>query len=192
MQLRQRPVFVERHRQWLAAHALSPDAGLLNARERRSSGSRLLLIEDRVPHERLGAGYPRSLELTRAAVALGHHVTIYPLQTPDESWEEAYSDVPREVELMLNLGTQGLGQFLSDRIDYFDTMIVSRPHNMAFVRTVLPPYNSERRPRLVYDAEAVFALRDIDRRRHNGHPMTVQAAQNSWSTPSCRLRAGAI
>ena len=94
-----------------------------------------------MPHERFGSGYPRSLEMTRAAVALGHHVTIYPLQMPDESWDEAYSDVPREAELMLNLGTQGLGQFLGDRIDYFDTIIVSRPHNMAFVRAVLPPYN---------------------------------------------------
>ena len=175
MQLRQRPVFAERHRQWLAAHALSPEAGSLNAH--RAAGSRLLLIEDRVPHERFGSGYPRSLEITRAAVALGHHVTIYPLQMPDESWDEAYSDVPREAELMLNLGTQGLGQFLRDRVDYFDTIIVSRPHNMAFVRAVLPPYTVERRPRLVYDAEAVFAVRDIDRRRHNGHPMTAAAAE---------------
>ena len=177
MQLRQRPVFVERHRQWLGVHALSRDAGLLNARERRSGGSRVLLIEDRVPHERFGSGYPRSLAMTRAAVILGHHVTIYPLRVPDESWEEAYSDVPRQVELMLHLGTQGLGQFLRDRIDYFDIIIVSRPHNMAFVRSILPRHAEDRRPRLVYDAEAVFALRDIDRRRHNGHPMSVEAAE---------------
>ena len=46
--------------------------------------------------------------IVKAAIALGHHITVFPLLVPDESWDEAYSDLPREAELWVGGGAAGL------------------------------------------------------------------------------------
>ena len=98
--------------------------------------------------------------MLEASLALGHQVTLYPALKPSESWEEAYSDIPREVELMLGQGLAGLAGFLRDRAHGYDTMIVSRPHNMRRVSQALSGLSGNSWPALVYDAEALFALRE--------------------------------
>ena len=159
--------FVEKHREWLAKqHPRSPGAVV----RARSAGAtrRLLFIEDRVPATRLGSGYPRSLAIVRAAIELGYQVTLYPLVEPDETWSDAYREVPRVVELMLGAGPGGLRAFLESRLRDFDVVLVSRPHNM---RTFLSAASAIAAPgslSLVYDAEALFAAREIGRQRVRG------------------------
>jgi GT2 family glycosyltransferase len=162
--------FVEKHRAWLRTqHQRAPGA----VGRARSAGKtrRLLFVEDRVPLTRLGSGYPRSLAIIRAAIELGYQVTLYPLVEPDESWADAYREVPRGVELMLGAGADGLRSFLESRLADFDVVLVSRPHNMHAFRAALSASGLTRVPALVYDAEALFAAREIGRRQARGTPL---------------------
>ena len=169
--------FVEKHRAWLAKqHPRSPGA-VVRARSAGAPRRRLLFIEDRVPFTRLGTGYPRSLAIVRAAIELGYQVTLFPLVEPDESWADAYYEVPRVVELMLGAGVEGLRPFLESRLQDFDVVLVSRPHNM---HTFLAAMSGIVRPSstaLVYDAEALFAAREIGRRRLRGTPVLEKDAE---------------
>jgi len=172
LQAEHRTLFVERHRDWLESRTRTIDRSVLQARAQLGQGQRVLLIDDRVPHERLGSGSPRALAIVRAALELGHHITVYPLTVSEERWDEAYSDVPRDVEVYTGSGPAGLAQFLDDRYSYYEAIIVSRPHNMRIVRDALPSEPREKRPALIYDAEALFALREIGRRQFTGRPVT--------------------
>lgn len=166
LQAAHREAFVRKHAPRLRQHHPPALEHLLEARQRPARGSRVLMLDDRVPREALGAGFPRALRMIRVLVELGHAVTLYPLSVPDEGWESAYAEVPREVEIMLGHGEPRLARFLAERAGHYDVFVVSRPHNMARLLPHLPPRG--RRPAIVYDAEAVFALREIGGRRVRG------------------------
>jgi GT2 family glycosyltransferase len=173
LQTERRSVFFKKHRPWIEATSLPRGTSTFTARHATRDGQRILFIEDRIPHGRLGSGYPRSLAIVNAALALGHHITVFPLLVPDEPWEDAYADVPREAELWLGGGAAGLRTLMQIHGADYDSVIVSRPHNMRVARHALP---SERRPAVIYDAEAIFALREVGRRRLRGRQVTPEAA----------------
>lgn len=136
----------------------------------RAAGTtrRILFIEDRVPHHHLGAGYPRSNEIIAELLRLGHSVTLYPLTFCDEDEASVYSDISRKIEVILRQGPAGLKHFLKERLGQFDLVLVSRPHNMQSLKRSLP---AGRRPRIVYDSEALFCMRDIEQHRMEGYPL---------------------
>ena len=173
LQSERRAVFFKKHRPWIEATSLPRGASILAARHATRDGQRILLIEDRIPHERLGSGYPRALAIVKATLALGHHITVFPLLVPDEPWEDAYADLPREAELWVGGGAAGLMTLMQVHGAAYDSVIVSRPHNMRLVRHALP---TDRRPAVIYDAEAIFALREVGRRRVRGREVTAEAA----------------
>jgi GT2 family glycosyltransferase len=140
MQAERRARFVAAHRDWLE-------------RPRARKNLRVLVIDDRVPHAHLGSGWPRAQAMVRALVDAGHQVTFFPLMFPDDDWAAVRGALPSTVEVMLGLGVSGLRRFLDERD--FDRMIVSRPENLKTLRA-----RARRWPPLVYDAEALFALRD--------------------------------
>jgi hypothetical protein len=78
--------------------------------------------------------------------------------------------LPETVEVMLDHGLAGLAPFLQARQGLYDTVIVSRPHNMQALRRCSIATRSAGRERLVYDAEAMFSLRDIARAALDGRP----------------------
>lgn len=131
---------------------------------------RILLIEDRVPHVYLGAGYPRSNFIIAQLVEMGYLVTLYPLIFPQEQWSEVYEDIPRRVEVVLHHGVDKLRQFLAERAANFDLIFVSRPHNMEILARTLAPHDESR---IVYDAEALFCMRAIERARAGGNPLAT-------------------
>jgi glycosyltransferase involved in cell wall biosynthesis len=135
---------------------------------------RILFLEDRVPHHHLGSGYPRSNIIIEDLLRLGHSVTLYPLTFCDEAEESVYSDISREVEVIREQGPAGLKRFLKERLEEFDLVLVSRPHNMQTLKRSLPV---GRRPRIVYDAEALFCMREIEQRRMEGHPLPPETVQ---------------
>ncbi|APH59070.1 Glycosyltransferase [Granulibacter bethesdensis] len=159
--------FRTRHQQILKREHHAPGTDPLFARARDSGKGRVLVIDDRVPFPSLGAGYPRAAELTLALVADGWSVTYYPLLTPNDSWDEIYTLFPWEVEVALNEGVDGLRRLIDKRDGYYDTIFVSRPHNM---RLFLDHISARPSARLIYDAEAVFAQRSILQMTLEGHP----------------------
>jgi GT2 family glycosyltransferase len=170
-------LFQQRHAEALKAAHLPPHTSLVEARMRGAFKGRLLIVEDQIPYPQMGAGYPRALELLRAAVEAGWFVTFYPLVYPDVDYEQAYRILPPQVEIAADRGAEGLADFMRERPEYYDAAIVSRPHNMKPFREALA---QEDRflplSRVVYDAEAVFALRDEARARLDGEAAKADVA----------------
>lgn len=144
-----------------------------------TEGKRVLFFEDRVPHLYLGMGYPRSNRILSDMVALGYFVTFYPCIITTENRAEMYRDIPQEVEVMLEYGFLGLHEFLRMRRGFYDLVFVSRPHNMSALRPFLFGLRSfVRQAAIIYDAEALFALREMARRRLMGSSPTLEEEQN--------------
>ncbi len=167
-QSERRARFVAQHRDWLAAQPDRAQSRPLEARARPGRGRRILLVDDRVPHAMHGSGHPRARDLLDALVARGDFVTVYPTLFAEGGDAR---DAPDGVEVMSEWGADRLGEFLDARRGYYDAIVVSRPHNMRRVRALARPA----RARLIYDAEAIFALRDARRRRVRGEPVSDAA-----------------
>lgn len=179
LQTRNRARFVERHAGFLAQRPAPAAAAIVQARQRVAAGRRrVLVIDDRVPLPWLGQGYPRAAALVQALAGAGHAVSHYPLRFPHESPADIARALPETVEVLTDRGMTGLADFLRARRGLYDAVIVSRPHNMALLRETL-----QAQPgvldgaRLVYDAEAMFSLRDMARAALDGQPWTPEQQQ---------------
>jgi GT2 family glycosyltransferase len=175
MQVNNREVFLKKHQEYLATNYLSYDAGALIARTANRACQRVLFIDDRVPHSSLGSGFPRAREILLTLVNLGYFVTFYPLNVPVESWDDVYEDIPKVVEVMMGYGLPNLEEFLQERAGYYDIIIVSRPHNMQVLKPILESHHDWfTNTKIIYDAEAIFAIRTIAKQRLDGEQVTQQ------------------
>lgn len=161
LQKRNKGRFAAKHQERLRDQ-LPPDlSNVLRARFARGGKRKLLYLDDRVPHRALGSGFPRSNEIICHLASRDYDITLYPLNFPAEDpWSSAYADIDAGIEIMLGYGRANLARFLQERMEYFDDVLVSRPHNMRFfLRTLSTLEQPEQLPRIIYDAEAVFAKR---------------------------------
>ena len=170
-------LFESHHRHWLSKrHSPTPDA-LLSART-TTVKTRVLFIEDRVPHAWLGSGFPRSRSILLSFLKQGFSLTFYPMTQFEEPWSQIYSDMPQEVEFMMGYGPRLLEAFLRHRNAYYDLIFVSRPHNMKILQPLLLQHPEWfRNVTLIYDAEALFAAREITLREITGNPVTPEDAE---------------
>ena len=103
----------------------------------------------------------------------GFDITFYPLTRPTEDWEDVYATLPTNIEVMLDRGIDGLENFLFERMGYYDTIIISRDHNMRFfLRATVARQELIKGIRIIYDAEAVVAPRRVLRRELLGEEVT--------------------
>lgn len=137
---------------------------------------RVLIIDNEVPHMVKGGGLPRARLMLQAL--RDWPVSFFPLWQTDDDWRAVHASVPSSVEVVLHHGLARLESFLERRRGVYDVLLVSRPPNLR----ALQPLRA-RRPelfagmRLVYDAEALFALREIAEAGVRGKPMPRAAAQ---------------
>jgi len=176
LQVRNRAHFVERHATFLAERPTPAAEQILRARQRLApAGRRVLVIDDRVPLSWLGQGYPRAACIVAELAAAGHAVTHYPLQFPHESREDIARALPETVEVITDRGLAGFAGFLAERAGYYDLVMVSRPHNMEVLQSVLRGHDDWLQgARIVFDAEALFSLRDIAKAALLGRPLPPQ------------------
>ena len=221
LQAKNRLIFLDRHAQVLA-RKYPPGSRPLDARD-PAAKCRILVIDDCVPYETLGAGMPRAAFLLRTLADLGASVTFYPRTDGRGAWDMVRQHFPPMIEFMLRTppllgreymrelaqyfprpirflvgrtvrlirallkstagseakpvspGDPALEQFLVERSDHYDLVIVSRPHNMAALGEIL-----QTKPgllghaRLIYDAEALFSPREALRLALSGKPMPAQ------------------
>jgi glycosyltransferase involved in cell wall biosynthesis len=81
--------------------------------------------------------------------------------------------VPKIVEVLLDYGLTRLEEFLISRIGFYDFIVVSRIHNMtAFNQVIKSMPDLLSTAKLIYDAEAVTAPREIICRELNGELVT--------------------
>jgi glycosyltransferase involved in cell wall biosynthesis len=86
-------------------------------------------------------------------------------------WEIARIELSVEIEIASGRGPAGLGSFLEERHGYYDVLLISRPDNM----TILIDACRGRSHvfdgcRLIYDAEALFCMRDMAKAALEGKP----------------------
>jgi len=131
------------------------------------------MLDDRVPHYRNGAGFPRACEMIQGLVENGYFVTFYGVTMPTEDWAEVYSDIPSTVEVMMGWGAARLAEFMRQREGFYDWIIISRPHNMKTFQSIF--WRDGKwltKTRVIYDAEAVSAFREAEQRRLYDFPVT--------------------
>lgn len=169
--------FATRHKARLAQRPDPTQAKPYSDRWLARRKTRILIIDNAVPHMAVGGGLPRARLILQALA--DNDVTLFPLWTIDEDWREVYASIPQSIEVILGVGAAGLEPFLADHADVYDFLMVSRPPNMAFINTLWA-----RRPelfrgmRLVYDAEAVFSMREIGQAAIQGRPLSYEKAQH--------------
>ncbi len=141
----------------------------LDAVHECAKGQRILWIEDAPPFAHMGAGFPRTKEMLRSLIELGHSVTLLPTFITTSDFKDVYKDTPREVEVALGVGVDGFEKFWKKRWKVYDTVIISRPNNLESICHYIA--NTKRQKsslRLIYDAEAVFVNREISERQYVG------------------------
>lgn len=168
--------FYARHQKRLGRRPHPTQASPHRDRWQVSPKTRILIIDNGVPHAAAGGGLPRARLMVQALS--GSDLTLFPMWDIDDDWRDVYTSVPETVEVMLGIGARGLENFLQQRMGVYDYVMVSRPPNMACVNAI-----KARRPdlfggmQIVYDAEALFALREIGKASLSNNPMTAEDAQ---------------
>ena len=155
-------------------HLTASPANILIGRDHSGvTRRRLLVIDNEVPFEALGSGYPRMRQLLKEATKVGWSVSFFPLLRPTVDWPATWSELPREIEILSNRGASGLAEHLQERRGYYDAVLISRPDNMMTLRAILrkQPDLLGQAP-LIYDAEALFAQRTVLQRAFEGRPCT--------------------
>ena len=169
--LRNRQYFRERHSAALRSMHMpvSPDNLLAARSHRRAVRPAVLMIDNEVPLQSLGAGYPRFREILLEAVSLGWDVSFFPMHQTQVNWRATRAEFPREIEIISDRAHGGLIDFLEQRRGHYSVIFVSRPDNMQLFLTLVSKHpHLLHGTRLVYDAEALFANREIEKAAATG------------------------
>lgn len=175
-------VFAARWEARLAAQAPAAPRRVLRARDERA-GPRVLVLDDRIPTPPIGSGYPRAYAMLAALARLDYVVSFFPLQHPEpfQPWLDNLQQLGIEVFFRPYDNFRGL---LKERGGFYDAVIISRPHNAArwlpAIRKAWPDVP------VVYDAEALFSVRDVQRAALCGaalSPARVHALTRSELAP---------
>lgn len=155
-----------------------------------ATGPRLLVIDNAVPLLTAGAGLPRARSILHALT--GHAVSLYPLWRPQEDWRAVYQAVPPDIEVILGPGMAGLEAFLDSRRGTYERLLISRPPNLRHIHglRIRRPDLFDHLP-LIYDAEAIFADREIAAAACQGAPLpdgdALIAEEIAWATATARV-----
>jgi glycosyltransferase involved in cell wall biosynthesis len=150
----------------------------LRRRPRRPTAARdEILLVDWLPQVREGAGFPRMCAMLRLLADDNRRITLHPVVPLSEDASALEGDYPESIEVVAEGGLAEVGAYLHAQSDRFSTLIASRPPVMrALVDLFERDPGLRRGLRVVYDAEAIFALREIRRRRLQGRPFGQRVA----------------
>ena len=163
-------VFTSQHKRWLAGQFPPSPRHVLAARM-RGDAPRVLVLEDRVPKLELGTGYPRSNRLVHELVAAGAAVTFFPMFRHYETWSSVRRALDQRIEVLMRAEAPQLRDYLIARPQQFDAVLVCRPQNMrALLEAIGPERGLLGGAALLYDAEALFVTRELQRRAADGDP----------------------
>ena len=164
-------IFVQQHRAWLEGQFPASPANAIAARIARSAAPRVLVLEDRVPKAELGAGYPRSNRLLHALVEAGAQVALFPMNRHAETWSEVHRTLDKRIEVLIAAERSQLRAYLEARRGHFAAIIICRPTNMVtFDEAVGADRELIAGATIIYDAEALFVTRDLQKLEAEGNP----------------------
>jgi glycosyltransferase involved in cell wall biosynthesis len=172
LQIKNREKFLRKWKEFLKSFDFPDSDKIIFSRERKTDSKRILFIDDMIPDYHLGSGYPRTYRILHLLAEMGYKITFFPLQMPHLIPEIAHSLQLKGVEVLYAETDKKINfeAFIKSRSDYYDIAFVSRPHNMHEVIDHLKKYAIQ--TAVVYDAEALFSLRDVKLRELNGRHIT--------------------
>jgi GT2 family glycosyltransferase/glycosyltransferase involved in cell wall biosynthesis len=156
-------------RKWAAElEAQHPHGRVLRARDRRA-GPRVLVMDDQIPAPHLGSGLPRTFKMLELMCELGYVITFVPLtiRTQHQPAARCLEQLGIEVFSGDDFVPEDL---LHDRRGYYDIVVISRPHNGAKYLGLAQEHFPN--ARIVYDAEAVFSVREFLRAEVEGRALS--------------------
>jgi len=131
-------------------------------RSKYSNKPNLLLVDDDLPAENMGAGFPRTLKLISTLVDLDCHVIFLPTLRPAVRKERARNleRIGCEIVYPDDYGLFfSFQSFIKSRLNELAMIIISRPHNARALQPVLKGITGKLP--ILYDAEALFIHRHI-------------------------------
>ena len=137
---------------------------------------KILFIDDRMPYDFLGAGYPRSRVILNILSKLKVNASFIPLGFAcNDSPSMIHSHFPDNIDYLLSLNKDSIFSFLYKKRNFFDAIIISRPHNMEYLYGVLK-YLKRYKPslKIIYDAEALICYREILKQETLGQPFSTE------------------
>ena len=151
---------------------------LVIARSADAHKRRVLFIEDTVPLRGIGSGFVRANDLIGAMAELGFAVTVFPVNGCRFGLANVYADMPDSVEVMYDQTLSRLAEFLRLRRGVYDTIWISRTHNMDRVRPILDRVlaGEAKPPVIILDTEAISAGRKAGLAALNGEKFDFGAA----------------
>ena len=177
LQLKHQQILCDKHPEYLSNKLANDGTNSITARINNKHPN-ILVIDDCVPHPSLGSGYPRSAHILNSLCELNLNVSFYPLQFPVDDWGAVYSTLDSTIEVLLDRGRAGLIPLLEKRKNFYQYIMVSRLHNMEIFNNIV-----DQNPALLegckvfYDAEAIFAPRDIMKMELLGQAITEDEKQ---------------
>lgn len=172
MMQRNHPIFRRNSAEFLRRKSFNVPALETAARAVAPSQKRILFVEDRLPFRHLGSGFTRSNDIVHAMVALGYHVTLYPIYRPTETIATVFQSFPDTVEVIYDRELPDLEAFVTARAGYFDAVWIARTHNADRLTPVLARCAASLpTSRVVLDTEAVAAARNAARDLTLGVPL---------------------
>jgi glycosyltransferase involved in cell wall biosynthesis len=123
--------------------------------------SRILFIDDCIPDPCLGGGFPRSIKILEHLCAMNVFITFFPFR--DSSFQSTATSLEKQgIEVIYSsslFDMVAFSSFLKKRRNFYNVIIVSRPHNMRLTMSLIRRFNQK--ARIIYDAEALFSSREI-------------------------------
>ena len=155
-------IFLRKHADYLRRQPDRDQANLEIASRLKQPQPRVLLVEDAIPDPRFGAGLPRSKAILDEFVRQGASVTVYAFQNGPVDLDQCYFSIDIKVEILTTQDFSSLGELLSCRMEYYDVIFVSRPHNMERFRSYILDNSGYycMKSKIIYDAEALFSKRE--------------------------------
>lgn len=173
-QLKNRQLFVRKHGAYLETRYAPDQANSPAARFSVRPRHRILLIDDCVPFPWKGQGLPRSKALLDSVVAQfaeTGQIFLCLTNKGDLDWTEIRKVVDPRVELRITDGCEKIALALAEFCP--DVTIVSRPHNMRMFNAALDDHpEAAGSSKIIYDAEALFAVREARKQKLYGHPLS--------------------
>lgn len=156
-----RELLVRRHQQWLAE---LPDQDTVSmdtlAHWRDRGNPRTLVVDDRIPFAENGAGDPRAVSVLHGLSRIGRRALLVPADCDQEfDWTEVWGTLPRDLEIRPEGGVPALPWMIGALADGIDFLWISRIHNLEAVLSLRERDETLSRIPLIYDSEAIAALR---------------------------------
>ncbi|TLD70206.1 glycosyltransferase [Phragmitibacter flavus] len=167
MQQNQRRI-CDKHRELLLACPMPNDWRSFYTK-RRPGQLRVIFLDDLVPSESLGSGFPRALAILSELASAEMEVILCTLAQSSSSVEsQPRHQALRWVTLATCSNREQQRDLLLNLLPDCDAVLVSRPHNKPFLSSILETMANDeksKKPMIIYDAEAIFAEREVLRHR---------------------------